>query len=782
MAELGKVLEDQRLLTLTGPGGCGKSRLALKVAQDLAGRFADGVWLAELASLSDPDLVPRTVARALGVRESPGRSPTETLSDHLEPRETLLVVDNCEHLVAACARLVEALLRACPDLRILATSREALGIAGEIAWPVPSLSLPDPRYPHPAGELLGYEAVRLFVERTSAVVPAFGLTRENAAAVLRVCRGLDGIPLAIELAAARVKVLSVEQIAGRLDGRFRLLTAGSRTALPRHRTLRAAMDWSHDLLSGQEAALFRRLSVFAGGFTLETAEVVCAGDDAERDEVLELLSRLVDKSLVVVRDRGGEARYGLLETVRQYGWEKLVESGEAEAVRWRHADFFLALAEEVAPKIEPSNETAGRGRWLERLEMEHDNLRAALRWAGRDSPETGLRLASALYWFWYHRGYQSEGRGWFERILAGAPAARTAARAEALTRAGYLAWLQGDHPRARSRLQEGVEIWRELEGEKSGLAHALWVLGLEMLAVEELAEARSLTEESVEIFRTIEDEAGIAHTLANLGAIVLGQGESALASSLLEESLQISRRIGDDWMLSLPLRNLGVAAFQQGDHARAVGLLRESLGLLRGSGDKLYTSRGLECLAAVESRRGSHVRAARLFGAGEALREAIGVPMLFYLVDYDGAVTATRAALGEEAAAAAWAEGQAMAPDDAIALALEGPTPEEGQGARHPRAFGGTLAAGTGPPRNTYPDGLTAREAEVLGLLAGGMTNKGIAAHLFLSVSTVQRHVANVYAKIGAHGRAEATAYAVRRGLAETGPERDRPGTTGQPV
>jgi predicted ATPase/DNA-binding SARP family transcriptional activator len=680
LGEVKELLGEQRLLTLTGPGGCGKSRLALAVAMEVVEGFGGGVWWVELASLFDPDLVPQAVASTLGVREVPGLPLSELLVEHLEARRALVILDNCEHLIEACAALADALLRSCPELRIVATSQEALSIAGERAWLVPSLSLPDedPRRLPPLEELVSYEAVRLFLERAEDVSSGFALTAQNAPAVAQVCRRLDGIPLAIELAAARARVLTVEQIAERLDDRFRLLTTGSRMALPRHRTLRATIGWSYDLLSGDERALFRRLGVFAGGFALGAVEAVCVGEDLEEDEVLDLLSHLVDKSLVVVQERGGEARYRLLETVRQYGWEKLKEAGEEEAVRRRHAMFFLALAEEVEPKIEPNVNIADRRAWLGRLEVEHDNLRAALRWAQEGSPQTGLLLANALYWLWYHRGYLSEGRGSYERALAGAPAALTspAARAKALCYAGYLAWAQGDHPAARSRLQDSVEIGRQVGGGRY-LAHALWVLGMEMLSRGEIAVAHSLAEESVEIFRTIGDEFGLSISLANLGAIVLNQGDHALAVSFLEESVAISRLAGDEWMLSLPLRLLGVAAFQQGGYDRAEALIKESLVLLRKLGDKLYTSRNLECLAAVVSTRGDHVRAARLFGAGEALREAIGASVLFYLVDYDGAVAATRDALGEEALAAAWAEGREMTLEEAVVYALDEPSAVE---------------------------------------------------------------------------------------------------------
>src|SRR5918998_3407526 len=333
LAEVERLLEHNRLLTLTGSGGCGKTRLALAVASELVEEFEDGVWLVELAPLVDPSLVPRAVASTLGVREQPGRSPTETLSDYLGSKKVLLVLDNCEHLIEACAELAEALLHSCPELRALATSREALGIAGEVAWPVPSLSLPDLRRLPDIESLPQYESARLFLERTAAVNPTFTLTEQNAGAVAQVCYRLDGIPLAIELAAARAKVLSVEQISERLDDSFRLLAAGSRTAMPRHRTLHATMDWSHELLSREERVLFRRLSMFAGGFTLEAAESVCAGEELERDEVLELLSYLVDKSLVIMREVGGETRFRLLETVRQYGREKLGEAGDEAEVR-----------------------------------------------------------------------------------------------------------------------------------------------------------------------------------------------------------------------------------------------------------------------------------------------------------------------------------------------------------------------------------------------------------------------------------------------------------------
>jgi predicted ATPase len=405
MGEVKEFLATTRLLTLTGSGGCGKTRLALQVAADLLEAYADGVWLVELAALADPTLVPQTVASALGVREQPVRPLTETLVDYLQPKVLLLILDNCEHLLTASAQLANALLRSCPRLRMLASSRQGLGIAGERTYRVPSLSLPQPRPLPPVERLTDYEAVRLFVERAVFTQPSFAITDQNAPAVAQVCERLDGIPLAIELAAARVKALPVEKLNERLDDMFRLLTGGSRTALPRQQTLRALIDWSYDLLSEPERALLRRLSAFAGGWTLEAAEAVGVGEGVEEWEVLDLLTSLVEKSLVLYEEREGEGRYRLLETVRQYARDRLLESEEGEAVRTRHLEFFLHWAEQ--------------GPGLERLETEHDNLRAALAWSGAQRQgDVGLRLGGAMGGFWHVRGYWTEGRERLAGVLA----------------------------------------------------------------------------------------------------------------------------------------------------------------------------------------------------------------------------------------------------------------------------------------------------------------------------------------------------------------------------
>jgi non-specific serine/threonine protein kinase len=771
LAEVERLLAGgTRLLTLTGPGGCGKTRLALEAAREASGGFEDGAWWVGLAPLSEPDLVPRAVASALGVREVPGRSLEEVLVEHLKARSTLLVLDNCEHLIGACAALADALLPSCPSLRILATSREALGIAGERAWLVPSLTLPDdPQRLPPVEELSRYEAVRLFVERAEAV-SGFALTEHNASAVARVCRRLDGIPLAIELAAARAKVLSVEQIADRLDGSFQLLTGGSRVALPRQRTLRATIGWSHELLSEEERALFRRLSVFADGFALGAAEAVCPGEDLEEDEVLDLLSRLVDKSLVLARERGGEMRYRLLETVRHYGREKLEAAGEAEEVRRRHALFFLELAEEAEPAMLGPRQDA----WMGRLEREHDNLRAALgRLREEGAVERGLRLAGALGRFWWFRGYFTEGRAWLEELLELAEASgRTAVRAKALHALGVLIhrsadYAAGDQELARSRLEESIEIYREL-GDGPGAAVVLWNLGRLSNEAGDLETARSSLEEGLELERRSGNERGIAQTRSSLGFTALLQGAHGPARAHLEESLRVLRRLGSTEDITRCLLFLGHLACDRGDYAAARARFAEMMEDGPLERHRYAVPFALEACVRLAAGEGHPKRALRLAGAADALRQTIGNPLppafqAYLRCDLDRA----RRALNEDEGAAAFEEGQAMTLQEATAHALEEPTttPREEGDAHHAPAEGASAIEDEVRP-GAYPDGLTAREVEVLGLLAGGKTNKRIAAELFLSVSTVQRHVANAYAKIGAHGRAEATAYALSKGLA----------------
>ena len=662
IAEVGRLLADARLLTLTGPGGSGKTRLALTVAGEVVEEYEDGAWVVELAPLSDPELVPQAVASVLGVREVPGSPLLKTLADHLLSKSMLLVLDNCEHLIDSSASLAEALLRRCPDLSILATSREALGLTGESSWPVPPLSLPDPRHLPAVESLPSYEAARLFIERAVAVEPGFEPNSQNAMAIAQVCYRLDGMPLAIELAAARVRVLSVEQISSRLDDRFGLLTGGGRTALPRQKTLRAAMDWGHELLPERERILFRRLSVFVSGFTLGAAESVCVWDELEREEVLDLLTSLVDKSLVNVADQGNEVRYRLLETIRQYGGEKLRLSGEESALRRRHACFFLKLAEEAEPELKGAQQVE----WLDRLEEDHGNLRVAIRWALEEGEiEIALRLTASAAHLRYPRGYLNEGRNQLEVALADGTGSH-AARAKALTEVGWFALEQSDYEQAQRLLEESLIMFREL-GDTYGVAHALECLVVAKTRGREYGRAAQLGEESLALYRELGHKWGIAMSLTNLGILaqergeyeratahhleslellrVLGdslsvgyvlrllgqsslmQGQLERSAQFLEESQVLLSRLGDKPTLATTLCNLGETMLRQGDGARAATVYKESLALAAQVGSKATVAGCLEGLGEVALTLVQPARAARLWGAAEALREAIGMSL-----------------------------------------------------------------------------------------------------------------------------------------------------------
>ncbi len=583
MAEVKRLLSTTRLLTLTGAGGCGKTRLALQASADLLEEYPDGVWFVDLAPLFEPTLLAQAIATVLGVREEPGHPLGDTLTAYLGPKKLLLVLDNCEHLVSACAQLCDSLLRACANLRILATSREVLGIGGETTWRLPSLASPDPEHLPSLERLTQYEAVRLFIDRAIAALPTFITTNQNAPALAQVCHRLDGIPLAIELAAARVKVLSVEQINARLEDRFRLLTGGSRTALPRQQTLRAAVDWGYELLSEKEQKLWQRLSVFAGGWTLEAAEAVCAGEGMEQAEVLDLLAQLVDKSLVAVEQGGGEAaRYRLLATLRQYGRERLTESGAGENVRRKHAQFFLAFAEKADEKLTGPEQAI----WLDRWDAEHDNIRAALEWTLVSDPEIALLLVGTMVDYWDSRGYIGEGREWLAAALAlPASAARTASRANALQGAGWLAGRQGDYAPARSQLEESIEIRRAV-GNRAGLMFSLNALGSVAVMQGDTVAARAALEEALTIGRELGNKAAIAASLLFLGAAAFGRAESDAARALFQESLLIQREIGNKQGVATCLNQLAAVTAYEGNYALARSQVEEALTIERELGNK----------------------------------------------------------------------------------------------------------------------------------------------------------------------------------------------------
>ena len=742
LSEVERLLGRTRLLTLVGVGGSGKTRLALRVAV----RRAEGgnVWWVDLASLSGRDLVPRKVASTLGVSESQGRQTSELLVDYLGSQEVLLILDNCEHLVEACASLADVLLRACPDVRILATSREPLGVAGEVSWSVPPLSLPDAGRVQTPKELLRCEAVGLFVERVGAVAPGFALTEENAPAVADLCARLDGMPLAIELAASRVRMLSVGQILDRLDDRFRLLR-GNRTAVPRHRTLGATIDWSHELLSEKEKILFRRLSVFAGGWTLEAAEEICSGDGLGEYEVLELLSCLVDKSLVVVVRGDEESRYRMLETVRQYASDRLIESGESGTLRAGHARFFLDLAEEAETGLAGTEQPA----WLERLEAEHDNLRAALGWFAEEKEiERGLRLVAALLRFWWFRGHLIEGRAHLELLLglSGTPV-RDEVRAKALHALAVLIYRQaddaaGDWSVARYRLDESLAIYRRL-GNEARVVAVLQDLGRVCAELGEWNEARNFLVESMKMGRRSGNEPGIALSLFTLGRMYWLREENAPARSLIEEGLGIFQKLDDRFWIGACLVFLGYIECEEGryDAARSCFVaMNLVLPLVRLPWGATYTVEGFARLAAAE---GEAELALRLGGATAALRRTYGVSI------GPGSETLFRRslrpawqALTEEEGRTAWAEGRKMTLEQALSLVFGEPT--------KPRASGSHLSD---------------RELEVLSLVAQGLADAEVAEKLYVSPRTVGGHLRGVYRKLGVKSRTAAVKRAGELGL-----------------
>jgi predicted ATPase/class 3 adenylate cyclase len=694
----------ERLVTLTGTGGAGKTRLALQVAADLVDHFADGVWLVEYGPVADPAMVAQTCAAVLSVREEPGREPLATLVDHLRARDLLLVMDSCEHLVAACAALANTLLRAAPRLHILATSREVLGISGETTWRVPSLSLP-PKPPPPPESLGQYEAIGLFVERARAANTAFHLTAQNAGAVVEVCDRLDGIPLAIELAAARVRMMSVEQIAARLDDRFRLLTGGSRADLPRQQTLRALVGWSHALLHDTERVLFRRLSVFSGGWTLEAAEAVCGGDGLDAYDVLDLTIQLVDKSLIIADEQDGQERYRMLETIREYGRECLAEAGEADMVRGLHLEFFLSLAERALPAdYEPAV--------LALLAREQDNVRAALRRAiETGDAQRALRLAGGLWDYWSVRGYYTEGRAWLTEILAmpGVKNMINAPHARALQTAGHLANCQADYVNASALLAESRDVAEALADDRT-IAASLHLMGntasgrgelsrasamyaearqlnrragsrgaeilnlLQMadvaLELEDIDQARAFGLEVVGASRERGQRWGIARGTCVLGRVALAEGDLANAQRLLEQSLEIQLALPDQQGRIRSLSALARVASGQGNAELARRRYAESLQVARESYQLLEIARSLEGMAELDAAT-DFKRALRLMGAAGALRKLIGAePHAEELRRQNAWLQPIYTARGERVCAEARASGRALSVEQAIEAAL----------------------------------------------------------------------------------------------------------------
>ena len=660
-----------RLLTLTGVGGVGKTRLAIEAAREATKFFPDGVAFVALASLNDPALVVPTVARFLGLREAEDRTPREALHAYLGVRRLLLVLDNFEHVLGTAPE-VSALIEVCPNLTVLATSRAPLRIRGEQEYPVPPLTLPATTLSPTPQQVLDSPSGRFFVERVRAASPAFTLQGENASAVAAICWRLAGLPLALELAAAKVRFLGPTALLSRLD---RVLSAGgARDLPPRQRTMRATLDWSHELLSGEEKAVFRRLSVFAGGFTLEAAEAVGPQPDAagetDIEDALELLGRLVEQSLVVAQpaEDGAEMRYAMLEPVRQSGHELLQHGDAAEEARRRHAEYYVALAERAAPELKGP----AQGAWTDRLEKEHDNLRAALSWAFEwGEYGLGLQLAGALGEFWYTRGYLSEGRRWLQAALEqGGETQEASARARALTGATTIAWGQGDFERAIALGEESLAMARDL-GDPSSIATALYTVGRAAFFADRLERAAALVEEAAGLQRTSEDTAGLARSLLLLGWVAAARRDHKRAMVLHDEALALGQRAEDDYTTILS-RALGAfAALGLGDHHRARELCKGGVELSWQRNMRRHTAVHLHVSASMASWQGQPVRAARLWGAAEALYESINTvfsPLERHL--FGPYIAAARAQLDEEAWEVARAEGRAMTTEQAVVYAL----------------------------------------------------------------------------------------------------------------
>jgi len=829
---------EVRFVTLTGPGGVGKTRLGLQVATDLLDDFANGVCFVSLAPISDPNLVVPTIAQALGIKEAGEESVADLLQAYVHDKHLLLLLDNFEQVLPAVPGLSN-LLTTCPQLKILVTSRAVLHIRGEHEFPVPPLALPDlTHFPGSEG-LSQYAAVAFFLHCAQAARPDFQLTPANTRTIAEICVRLDGLPLAIELAAPRIKLLSPQALLTRLGHRLQVLTSGAQDAPVRQQTLRNTLAWSYDLLAAEEQRLFRWLSVFVGGCTLEAVEGLSTTLGDTSADILDGVASLMDKSLLrQVEQEGEEPRLLMLATIREYGLEALTASGEMASTRRAHAVYYLRLSEDAETEIGGPQQAA----WLDRLEREHDNLRAALLWSleqaeneeatdDERSMETALRLGGALRDFWRIHGYISEGRNFLERALEASGGIEASVQAKALIAAANLAFIQSDYDHTEMLSQESLRLYRELE-DQPGISFSVYLLGIvawtrgntatarsllaESLALAkavddeqraawsvfvqgllessqgEYAMAHALFEESLAIHRRLQNKRGIAHALSQLAQVlIVSQRDLARVPSLLQECLAVSREIGFKEGIAASFWLSGQVALGQGDLVTARSLAEKSVVLYKEMGHRHGSAESLSAFGKVLAAEADYAAArtqyedsleicgalgakwiiatcllglgevvaaqrqlawaAQLWGAADALRDALGVPIPpFELADYERALTAARVQLGERAFAAAWAQGRAM-------------TPEQALGAQGQKAAP-TSTTTAAPP--TYPAGLTAREMEVLRLVAGGLTDVQVAEKLILSPRTVHAHISSIYSKLGVTSRSTATRYAIEHHLA----------------
>ncbi|MBB5153647.1 ATP-binding protein [Saccharopolyspora phatthalungensis] len=748
LIEVRRALSSSRLVTLTGVGGVGKTRLASRAGRELRRVFSDGVWLVELTGLEDEGLVPQAIVTALGFHDPSTRWTAETVAERVGDQQLLLILDNCEHVLDTCAVTAATLLKNCPQIRILATSRQALGIAGEHLFSVPTLRWPEPHAATEGHGLTAYEALALFVDRAKTVVPDFALDERTGPLVADLCRRLDGIPLAIELAAYSLRVLSLDQILQRLDDRFGLLTSGSRAALPRHQTLRAVIDWSFELCSEKERKLWARASVFAGDFDLEDAEVVCSGDCLDRYDVLTAVSGLVDKSILIREEREGRVRYRLLETIRQYGREVLGDSGEEYEVRRRHRDWCLQLVEQMEHCWFGPDQAA----WFSRIRGEHANIRTALEFCLHEVDEVvvGMRMADVLRDYWRVGGLISEGRRWCERLLE-RDGERGTSRLDLVISAIHLALLQNDLPVANALLEAGHRLARDLGDETATMR----MRAPEAFAAALQADFRQAVAKGEQVMPELRESGDLrslstALTILALNCSLLADPERATRYS--EELLELCRSHGEKWRQSYALWALALEAWRQGDMGRSSELARESLSLQREFRDYHCTVLSVEVLAWVAATEHNSAQAARLFGLAHRIRREAGGKLFTFFNGYqEQCEKQARHSLGESEYAKLFAQGAEVSLDRVLAYALGEP--------------GGAAER----PKEEFPTQLSRRERETAELVAQGMSNKQIAEHLVISQRTAEAHVEHILVKLGFTSRSQIAAWVAER-WTEPGP------------